>query len=455
MRWFHIMALSVGLFSRLWAVPQADRPNVVLILLDDLNDWVGCMGGHPQARTPNIDALAQRGVLFKNAHCQAPVCNPSRVSMMMGLRPSTTSVYDNDDSLQKATILSEIPSLPEWFTHQGYLTMGCGKVFHASRGQKRFTRYGPSGGQGPLPDQRLSTTPEASRSKLWDWGTFPPEESQYHDVINSQWAAEQLQKDHEAPLFLTVGLYRPHVPLFAPKRFLDLYPLKDVLLPTVLEDDMEDIPQGGRSLAHNPLPPAHAWFLKKNRWKEAVQAYLASVSFVDACVGRLIKSLDDGPMADHTWVVLLSDHGFFLGEKERWAKQALWERATRVPLIIVPPKSLPESSVRNSTCSAPVELLSLYPTLLDFCQLKHPPHLEGRSLMPLVQSPQRPWPYPAITTFGKGNHSIRSKRWRYTRYADQSEELYDHIADPHEWHNLAPQSEVLEQVSPTLAPWLP
>lgn len=150
MRWFHIMALSVGLFSRLWAVPQADRPNVVLILLDDLNDWVGCMGGHPQARTPNIDALAQRGVLFKNAHCQAPVCNPSRVSMMMGLRPSTTSVYDNDDSLQKATILSEIPSLPEWFTHQGYLTMGCGKVFHASGGQKRFTRYGPSGGQGPL-----------------------------------------------------------------------------------------------------------------------------------------------------------------------------------------------------------------------------------------------------------------------------------------------------------------
>ena len=175
MRWFHIMALSVGLFSRLWAVPQADRPNVVLILLDDLNDWVGCMGGHPQARTPNIDALAQRGVLFKNAHCQAPVCNPSRVSMMMGLRPSTTSVYDNDDSLQKATILSEIPSLPEWFTHQGYLTMGCGKVFHASREDKSASPVTvPPEGQGPLPDQRLSTTPEASRSKLWDWGTFPP-----------------------------------------------------------------------------------------------------------------------------------------------------------------------------------------------------------------------------------------------------------------------------------------
>jgi len=177
MRWFHIIALSVGLFSQLWAVPQSDLPNVVLIILDDLNDWVGCMGGHPQAITPNIDELAQRGVLFENAHCQAPVCNPSRVSMIMGLRPSTTSVYDNDDSLQKATSLSEIHSLPEWFTHQGYLTMGCGKVFHASGEQKRFTRYGPSGGQGPLPDQRLSTTPEASRSKLWDWGNFPPEEA--------------------------------------------------------------------------------------------------------------------------------------------------------------------------------------------------------------------------------------------------------------------------------------
>ena len=216
-----------------------------------------------------------------------------------------------------------------------------------------------------IADQRLSL-PRSLAAAL-GLGNLSPEESQYHDVINSQWAAEQLQKDHEAPLFLTVGLYRPHVPLFAPKRFLDLYPLKDVLLPTVLEDDMEDIPQGGRSLAHNPLPPAHAWFLKKNRWKEAVQAYLASVSFVDACVGRLIKSLDDGPMADHTWVVLLSDHGFFLGEKERWAKQALWERATRVPLIIAPPKSLPESSVRNSTCSARSNSQPL-PHALDFCR---------------------------------------------------------------------------------------
>jgi len=452
----HLMLILASCLVSLHVAAQSIvRPNVLFIVVDDLNDWVGPLGGHPQSKTPNIDALAKRGTLFSNAHAQAPVCNPSRVSLLMGLRPSSSGVHDNTDAMEQSPALTDLASLPEWLSQKGYVTKGCGKVFHASSGEERFDQYGPSGGQGPLPRKRLLMTNEASGSRLWDLGSYPGEEAQYHDVINSRWASEQLLQTHTSPLFLAVGLYRPHVPLYAPKRFFDQHPLEQIILPPSLAEDMDDIPAYGRSLTYNPLPPSHHWFSQEDRWSRAVQAYLASVSFADDCIGRIMRALEAGPMAENTWIILLSDHGFFLGEKHRWAKQALWERATRVPLIMVPPRSLPSSINRAQICHAPVELLSLYPSILDACGLDQPAHLEGRSIIPLLKDATAPWPYPAITTYGDSNHALRTERWRYIRYADGTEEIYDHANDPHEWHNLAAQETVRQPVRALVEQWIP
>jgi len=425
-----------------------------MITVDDLNDWVGCLGGHPQSKTPNIDALIQHGILFTNAHCQAPICNPSRVSFMTGVRPSNSGIYVNGDRFRASKRLKNAITIPQQFAANGYVSMGCGKLFHASGGRSNFQTYGPFGGQGPLPDTRLNCPPEQSSSKLWDWGTFPEKEEDYHDVINSKWASAQLNKRHGKPFFLGVGFYRPHVPFYAPKRFFDLHPLEQVRLPKVLPNDMEDVPKYGRNLTNNTLPPDHAWFVESGKWQQAIQSYLSAVSFTDANIGRVIQALDEGPHADNTWIVLFSDHGFFLGEKARWAKQSLWERATKVPLIIVPPRSTATDWAKDQTCSSPVELLSLYPTLMELCDLPSPEGLDGTSLVPLLKQPNAEWNHPAITTYTKGSHSIRTTRWRYTRYADGSEEVYDLRNDPNEWHNQASRKEV-SQVIANLKQWIP
>lgn len=460
-KWVHhcCAVILASLFQVIWAEETsaqtpAERPNVLMITIDDLNDWVGCLGGHPQSKTPNIDALIKRGILFTNSHCQAPICNPSRVSFMTGVRPSTSGIYMNGDRFRSSKRLKNAITIPQHFAANGYVSMGCGKLFHASGGRNNFQVYGPFGGQGPLPKKRLNCPPEASSSKLWDWGTFPAKEEDYHDVINSKWASEQLSQELEKPFFIGVGLYRPHVPFYAPERFFDLHPLKQVALPEIFPKDIADVPEYGRKLTHNSLPPDHAWFVKSGKWRQAVQSYLAAISFTDANVGRVIQALDAGPHADNTWIVLLSDHGFFLGEKKRWAKQSLWERATKTPLVIVPPRNLSNDWAKDRTCAAPVELLSLYPTLIELCGLPYQTGLEGTSIVPLLRQPDSNWERPAITTYQQGNHSIRTSRWRYTRYADGSEELYDLQTDPNEWHNLAPRPEASDIIE-ELRKWLP
>ncbi|MDA7618635.1 MAG: sulfatase [Verrucomicrobiota bacterium] len=443
--------------SLIWTTDaeQPQRTNVLMITIDDLNDWVECLGGHPQARTPNINALAKRGILFSNAHCQAPVCNPSRVSFMTGVRPSNSGIYQNSDRFRTSERLKDAITLPQHFAANGYVSMGCGKLFHASRGKENFMIYGPSGGQGPLPITRLNCPTEQSKSKLWDWGVFPEKESAYHDVINSIWTAKQLERPREKPFFLGLGFYRPHVPFFAPQRFRDQHPIETIQLPRVHEDDMADVPAFARSLTENPLPPDHAWFVESGQWKKAVQSYLAAVSFVDDCLGRVIRSLDAGPYRENTWIVLFSDHGFFLGEKQRWAKQSLWERATRVPLIMVPPRSASSRWMVGKTCMAPVELLSLYPTLTEICGIPEGKHLDGHSIAPLLRQPEQEWDFPAITTYQRGNHSLRLPGLRYTRYADGSQEIYDLRQDPHEWHNLTASSPLAEDISKRLGALFP
>ncbi len=449
MRWISLVSFVLLLNASLtYAAEQ--RPNVLLIAIDDLNDWTGCLGGHPNAHTPHIDALAERGVLFTNAHCQAPICNPSRTSFMTGMRPSTTGIYMNSPWFRTTPRNRDRVTMGQHFAAAGYDTLTAGKIYHGSRVDgPSFATVGPRPGQRIALDKRLVTNFPGKPHGLWDFGPQEYDEAKFGDFVDATWAIEQLQAKRDKPFFLAVGFYRPHVPFYAPKRVFDLMPEKDVALPVVKVDDTDDLSPAALQLTRNANPPPHKWFVESGQWQHAVQSYLASTRFTDEQVGRLLKALDESGHAKNTIVVLLSDHGFHLGEKNRWAKQSLWERSTRVPFIISQPNGL-----RKATCDQPVELLSVFPTLVELCNLPKKDGLEGDSLTPLLTKPETEWKHRAITTYGQNNHSVRSRHWRYIRYADGSEELYDHREDPHEWKNLA-SDEKLAEVKAEHAKWLP
>lgn len=423
-----VLILAIGSVTS-----AAEKPNVILISIDDLNDWVGCLAGHPQASTPNIDRLAARGVLFRNAHCQAPVCQPSRASLMVSRLPSSTGLYFLNPGLQQSPVTKSEATLPEAFAADGYQVMGAGKLFHSRDNQRVFGSLGEYGGNfksfGPRPEEKIS---QPHGHPLWDWGAYPEETSDMPDYKIADWARQKLEADYDKPYFLAVGFFRPHVPMYVPQKWFDLHPQADIQLPIVKDDDVADLSAYARDLVTlQHVAPEHAWMIESGEWPHAVQSYLASISFVDDCVGTVLDALDERADADNTIVCLFSDHGFHLGEKERWAKRSLWEDGTRVPMIVAGP------SIESAVCDRPVGLIDIYPTLLDLTgQAANPKH-EGQSLKPLLEDSTRAWERPAITTFGLGNHAIRSTRWRYIRYMDGSEELYDHEQDPHEWTNLA------------------
>jgi arylsulfatase A-like enzyme len=413
---------------------QSRRPDV-LIAIDDLNDWIGCMGGHPQAKTPNIDRLAARGVLFNNAHCQSPVCNPSRASMMTGLYPATTGTYFLNPDLQQSPAARESTLLTRRFESEGFHVAGVGKLFHGTQNAKYVPNYaGRFGHMGPLPPRKFS--PFVGH-RLWDWGPFPDSDAEMPDYKIAAWAVEELGKPHNVPFFIGVGFYRPHVPLYAPRKWFDLYPLDSLQLPAVLENDLDDVPRYGIDITRlKHIAPTHEWVKRNDQWKPLVQAYLACISFVDDQVGKVVDALEASPYSDNTFIILYTDHGFHLGEKDRWAKRSLWEESTQVPLIIVGP-----GVARGKVCSKPVQLLDIYPTLLELTGLKSDPGLEGHSMAPLLADPDADWPHMARTSFGPGNYSIVSEYYRYIHYNNGSEEFYDRAKDPHEWNNVIPNPE--------------
>ncbi len=410
----------------------ADKPNVLLISIDDLNDWTGCLGGHPQAKTPNIDRLADRGTLFSNAHCQSPVCNPSRASMQTGRYPHTSGIYFLSPDLQQAPKLENLDTMPERFAKHGYQTLAAGKIFH-TRDQRFFQEYGGSmGGFGPRPKTKIS---QPHGHPLWDWGAFPESDELMPDFKIAQWAAGKLKSipaDSDKPFFMGVGFYRPHVPMFAPKKWFDLFPRDEVSLPVVNQHDRDDLSDYAIALTNEKhVSPEHSWVVSAGQWEHAVQSYLASVAFADHCLGIVLDALDRSPHKENTIVVLFSDHGFHLGEKQRWAKRTIWEDGTRVPLIVVDKRFH-----AGQVSTKPAELLDLFPTLLELAGLPNDDTQEGNSLVPLLEDPQAAWGHPAISSFGKGNFAVRSEHFRYIQYLDGSEEFYDHRNDPHEWNNV-------------------
>ena len=416
------------------ASSNSSKPNVLMIAIDDQNDWIGCLGGHPQARTPNIDRLAGRGTLFLNAHCQAPLCNPSRSSLLTGRRPSSTGLYGLLPAMRETDALRDAITLPQFFQSQGYSTRMSGKIYHGAYGRRpadnEFDVVGPPADFTPRPPAPLVRTPGGH--PLVDWGTFPHKDEDKGDWKLATWTIEQLQQHHERPFFLCTGFFLPHVPCYVSPKWYDLFPESTLQLPSINPNDRDDTPRFSWYL-HWKLPEPRLKFLTENQqWSNLVRSYLASTAFVDSQIGRILDALAASPHADNTIVVLWSDHGWHLGEKLITGKNSLWDRATRVPLIFAGPGVTP-----GGICREPAELLDIYPTLAELCHLPAPPQQEGHSLLPQLQNPSTERPWPAITTHNQDNHGVRTRNWRYIRYADGSEELYDMQRDPAEWHNLA------------------
>lgn len=441
--------ILVGLQETLAEESSARRPNVLFIAIDDQNDWCGPLGGHPLVKTPQMDRLAQRGTTFVNAHCNAPLCNPSRTSLLTGLRPTSTGIYGLSPSFRMLPEFAECVTLPQHFAQNGYDTSAVGKIFHGGtfsggrpRAQKDqpasqldFMVSGTAGGIGSRPPSKLIGSTPMGNNPLMDWGVFPHEDSEKGDYQVASWAVDQIKKaPKDKPFFIAAGFFLPHVPCYVTRKWLDLYPDDNSVLPEVLETDREDTPRFSWYI-HWYLPePRLQWLKDNNQWINLARSYLASTSFVDAQIGRLLDALEEAGVADNTIVVLWSDHGWHVGEKDITGKNSLWDDGTRVPLIFAGPGISPAAK-----CSQPAELLDLYPTLIELCQLPPRNDLEGLSLLPQLKDPATKRERPAITSHNQGNHGIRSEHYRYIRYADGSEEFYDHQRDRREWHNQIDQ----------------
>lgn len=418
--------LALLLFGKtVFAQAPPQKPNILFIVVDDLNHWVGFMGRNSQVKTPNIDRLAARGLSFTHAYCPAPVCNPSRAALLSGLRPSTTGCYDN--RIDWRPLIDQSLTLPTHLRKNGYFVAGAGKIYHGSFDRRaEFDAYmtRPPGLREPKPTG-------ADGVGGIKFAPLDCADDQLIDYHIANYTIEQLGRKQERPFFLGCGFIKPHMPWNVPKKYFDMYPLEKIELPPVNEKDLEDVPPAGVRMA-GPNGD-HAKILASGRWKEAVQGYLAAISYCDMNVGRVLDALDKSQYRDNTIVIFFGDHGWHLGEKQHWRKFALWEEATRAPFIWV----VPGVTKAGTRCDRTVDFMSIYPTLCELAGLSVPKHNEGVSIKALLSNPQAEWKTPALTTFQPNNHAVRSEQWRYIRYRDGGEELYDEIKDPLEWTNLA------------------
>ena len=399
------------------------QPNILLIQVDDMNDWVGHLDTYPGVITPNFDRLAAEGVSFTRAYAASPLCGPSRASLCSGRRPSTTSVYDNEQDWRD--YVPENESFLSYFKANGYYVGGAGK-FHHDKGARfsEWTEYLKRGGD------RCKEVEVKGPGKI-TYGAADCDEEYFNDHLMANWVIDKLGEDHAKPFLITAGFRNPHTPWIVPRKYFDLYPLEDIQLPPHREDDLEDLPRLGKQIA--VFEGYHEKMLEMGVWKEQVQAFLATITYVDYEIGRVLDALDASPYKDNTIVVLWSDHGWHMGEKRHWRKRTLWEEATRIPYIWRIPGVTPQGEQSPRT----VDLMGMYPSLCELAGLLIPKHVEGVSLKPLLENPTAEWDHPAISTCGYQNHMVRTERWKYIRYNNGGEELYDHDNDPNEFDNLA------------------
>ncbi len=468
---FRRVAVTLGLVAALSASVSAAtrKPNVLFIAVDDLNNHLGCYG-NPIVQSPNIDKLAASGVRFDRAYTQFPLCSPSRVSLLTGLRPDTTKIYDLQKDFRKETNIPRVVTMPQLLMSNGWYVTRVGKMFHYGvPGQ-----IGEPGLDDPLSWQ-LAIFPRGRDKDEEDkvinlnrgednpnrnpnrprptnqlgaalaWHESEGSDDEFTDSLVADEAIRLLEESKEKPFFLGVGFYRPHVPWIVPKKYFALYPLEKISLPRGPANDRDDIPPG-------------ALWVKRPHYgrtdeeaRGAIRAYYASITYVDKQIGRVLDALDRLKLRDNTIVVLWGDHGWHLGEHGVWQKQSLFEESARVPLII----RMPGAKGNGQASSRIVESLDVYPTVAEFCDLKPPKNLAGKSLVPLLKNPTKSWDRPAYTQVRRGNtnnffmsYSVRTDRWRYTEWdgGARGAELYDHENDPQEFTNLAPDSKYAKTV---------
>ncbi len=419
-----------------------ERPNVLFISVDDLNDFPTFMQRYPDAKTPHMDRLAKRGMVFTQAHCQFPLCGPSRASVMSGLLPATLGYegHMQDDEVQSRARELGTELMHTWFASNGYKTMAVGKIFHRHLPEGSVDASGGRGAFNAGTGNLKKNWPQKGTST--DWAMAPERDEDLPDHHAAGWAVQQLEAKHNRPFLLMVGILRPHVPWYVPKKWFDLYDQQELTLPPYDPNDLDDVPDMAKEISILKQMPRTDWAIENDQWRNILHAYLACVSFADHQVGRVLDALEKSPYRDNTIIVLWSDHGYHIGEKNTFQKQSLWERSSHVPLVIAGPQVK-----AGQRCERVVSLLDLYPTLVEMSGLPANPKNEGRSLLPLIREPGREWPYPAITGWQRASFAVQTERHRYIRYGDGSEELYDHQTDLDEWTNLArkPETEPLRR----------
>lgn len=426
MKYFCLFFSILSLFGTVRSAET--RPNILFIAVDDLNHWVGYFKRNHQAKTPNIDRLSAMGMSFTNSHCAVPACEPSRAALMSGRRASTSGCYLNGHTWTK--YVPEGISLNHTLKKAGYKTYAIGKIYHG------HGNSGYASGWDDYPGLTHNGSPKPEKYQ----GYFEPLPLDMKDEDIPDWqmvdyCEKKLNEKHDQPFFLACGFIKPHLTWAVPRKYYDMFPLDEIELPPHREDDLDDIPAAGIKMAKPDGD--HAKFLKLDRWKHAVQSYLATIAYCDMNIGRLLDAYEKSPNKDNTAIVFWGDHGWSLGEKSHWRKFALWEETTRAPMIWV----VPGVTQPGTLCDQPVDFMNIFPTLCDITGTSIPDHCEGYSMVPLLKNQNAEWDHIALTTHGYMNHSIRSKDWRYTRYSDGSEELYNHKNDPYEYTNLASNPE--------------
>ncbi len=492
-----IFLIGLGLFKP--SLAQEAKPNVIFIMCDDLNDYEGIFGGHPQAITPNIDKLAESGVQFLNAQSNCPVCMPSRNSLFTGVYP-----HDSKDfgwtPRKEQPVLKNNKTIMHLLKENGYYVAGTGKLLHKNEpeiwdewGMKVKYNYGPFYFDGedlsahpgvPAPyneigpiDGSYGSMDDITSTGVWGqpgfvygWDKKPleyidnDERDLVQDELHAEWAVQKLQEfeqnNLQKPFFLGIGFVKPHTPLIVPGKYFDMYPIEDLKIDDWLPGDKEDTYYLHNFSSELKGPRYYKTILesyngdRKIAIKSFLQAYLACVSFVDEQIGKVIDGLENSKFANNTIVILTSDHGWQMGEKDYLFKNSGWEESARIPLVIKSPQGA------IGKVEQPVSLIDIFPTLVDFCNLEGIYRLNidggvmgGYSLRPLIENPEtETWDGPegALTVIGNAgknipgdqqNYSYRTKNWRYIIYSDGSEELYNHETDPYEWYNLASNDE--------------
>jgi arylsulfatase A-like enzyme len=450
----HFTLLALFGSSLIAAETKAAKPNVLFIAVDDLRNWEGCYGD-TQAKTPNIDRLAARGVRFDRAYCGAPLCNPTRTSLITGMRPSMTGVYENNVVWFKA--VPDAMTIPLLFKQNGYYVSGAGKITHARTVRASdWHDFGPvqdnlEGGEdvGNDPVGRKAGKADNKHYGTFTWHVVPnANEAELIDYRATSYVIDRLTKAQDKPFFLALGIHRPHTPWNVPQKYFDLYPLDKIQQPKINPHDLDDVGPIAKGMAKPELDAAIR--ARPQGPEHIIQAYLASISFCDAQIGRVLDALDKSPYRDNTIIVFWGDHGWNLGEKQHWAKTVLWEESTRAPMLWVAPGVAKPGGV----CARTVSFLGIFPTLCELAGLPVPAQCKDPSFRSLLADPKAAWDHPALTTMGFNNHAVRDERWRYIRYNDGSEELYDHQTDPLEWTNVAANPENTD-VKTRLAKLLP